>query len=230
MKKYYIRKILNKNEINQIKSIIEDSNKNNFWVDGLTFMHDGDKKVKNNLELSNENYNSIINNMIVESISKDQKFIDFSIPKKTYQNKIYKTPPNGYYRPHIDNWNNGHFSTTVFLNEPSEYDGGELCLYFGGDDEIEIKLKPGWGVTYQTGIIHRVNEVKSGNRYVSVLWTTSIISDSFMRFLYQELSNIQRLVDINSQPIFLKKCSDYEKDLSFCISNIRNEILRNYLD
>ena len=31
-----------------------------------------------------------------------------------------------FYKPHHDNGMNGHFSTTVFLTDPQDYQGGEL--------------------------------------------------------------------------------------------------------
>ena len=56
------------------------------------------------------------------------------------------------------------------------YGGGELQLLI--DNEIhDIKLKKGWAVTYSTGIPHQVKKVTSGQRYVSVFWTTSRIPD-----------------------------------------------------
>ena len=38
-----------------------------------------------------------------------------------------------------------HYSTTVFLNNPDEYDGGELSLYIDG--KISFKLNAGHAIT-----------------------------------------------------------------------------------
>ena len=64
------------------------------------------------------------------------------------------------------------FSTTLFLNDPDEYEGGELLLRQGTEIR-EIKLPAGWAFTYPTGTEHKVNKIISGERRVSVWWTTS---------------------------------------------------------
>ncbi len=228
MKKYYVRKILDEPKLQNIHEIIENANRNNFWSDGLSSLPGGSRSIKNNLELANIDSMELINDLIMNSLDSDIDFNNFAIPSKSYLNIISKTTANGYYKPHTDSWTNGHYSTTVFLNDPEEYDGGELCLYFGGEDEVKIKLNAGWGITYPTGIVHRVNKVLSGCRYVSVFWTHSAISDPFMRSIYQEISNVEKNIKESINPVHISKCPDYDKDPSFCLHNIKNEILRRY--
>jgi len=166
--------------------------------------------------------------MIMSSLDGDSKFISYTAAKQTCSNIVSKTFPGGYYNPHLDNWDNGHYSTTVFLNDGNEYDGGELCLYIGGDKEIKIKLDAGWAVTYSTGIVHRVNKVVSGNRYVSIFWTKSLISDPFIRYMYGELSNIQENISEKEHSFHLLNCISALKDPNFCLDNLKTEILRRY--
>tara|TARA_B100001094_G_scaffold41115_2_gene35792 strand:+ start:2552 stop:3226 length:675 start_codon:yes stop_codon:yes gene_type:complete len=65
------------------------------------------------------------------------------------------------------------FSTTVFLNDPSEYEGGELVLQYG-TETVEVKLPAGWAFSYPTGTKHMVREVTSGVRDVAVFWSKSM--------------------------------------------------------
>lgn len=227
MKQYYIRKILKKNQINEISHIIQDADQNNSWVDGL-ISGGGTKQVKNNLELSDLNYLQIINDYIMHSLDNDKEFLNFTVPITTYLNIVSKTQSGGYYNPHKDIWSSGDYSTTVFLNNPEDYGGGELCLYLGGDDEIKIKLDAGWGITYPTGILHRVNKVSFGNRYVSVFWTKSHIKDSFIRHIYSEISNVGNYLEQQNIPIHISDCIASTKDPVFLIDNLKNEILRKY--
>jgi len=228
MKHYYVRKILEKNQINEISNIIQDANQNNSWVDGLVTNSGVTKQVKNNLELHDKNSVQIINNHIMQSLDNDKQFLNFTIPLTTYLNIISKTQENGYYKPHKDDWSNGDFSTTVFLNSPQEYEGGELCLYLGGEEEIKIKLDAGWGITYSTGILHRVNTVSFGTRYVSVFWTKTLIKDAFIRNIYSELANIENILSNYNCPIHLSDCHSSTKDPKFCIEDLKQEILRRY--
>jgi PKHD-type hydroxylase len=224
---YYIRKILDNDQINQIKLLIKESDENNYWSSGL-LTGGGTLEIKNNLELNNSTIIQSINNVIMSSLDSDKKFIDFTIAGSSNLNIISKTMEGGYYNPHVDNWNNGEYSTTIFLNDPDEYEDGELCLYFGGDEETKIKLKSGWGITYSTGTIHRVNKVKSGTRYVSVFWTKSLIKDSFIRKIYSEISNIEHNICNYQNPFYISNCSSSIKDPLFCIENLKTEILRRY--
>ena len=72
-----------------------------------------------------------------------------------------------------------------------------------------IKLKAGWGVTYTTGIPHQVLSVTKGVRYAGVFWSTSIISDPFMREIHHGLTNIQqKLENTNKVSSNLKEFAD----------------------
>ena len=50
MKHYYVRKILERDQISEITHTIQNANQNDSWVDGL-MSGGGTKKVKNNLRI-----------------------------------------------------------------------------------------------------------------------------------------------------------------------------------
>lgn len=227
MLQYYVRKILDSDQLKIVNQIINDSNKNDKWQDGLK-SGGGYKRVKNNLELFDFDSSQKINDLIMSSLDQDKKFIDFTVAKSTDLNIISKTTSGGYYNPHTDNWPNGDYSTTVFLNDPSEYNGGELCLYYGGQEEIKIKLDAGWGVTYSTGTVHRVNRVISGSRYVSIFWTKSLIKDPFIRYLYNQISNIGDNLNNKDNSVHISNCMNAMNDPYFCINDLKLQILRVY--
>ena len=52
-----------------------------------------------------------------------------------------------------------------------------------------FKPPAGTAITYNTGILHRVNEVTSGERTVAVFWTKSIFDDPFYRDVFRELGS-----------------------------------------
>lgn len=227
MKLYLISKILGQNELKEVNKFIDNANTNNNWQNGkLTSSYN--KEIKNNLEISNINLNNNLNNYIRNFLLENNEFANFTIPNINYASVISKTECGGYYNPHIDNWINGDYSTTVFLNNPDEYEGGELCLYFGGENEFKVKLDAGWSITYPTGILHRVNKVKSGTRYASIIWTTSLIKDPFIRYVYNELGNIKNNISPNNS-LYVSNCYSATKDPYFCIDNLRNQLIRNYI-
>lgn len=94
----------------------------------------------------------------------------------------------GYYHTHVDSQKMGpmrtDYSVTLFINDPSEYEDGELCIDIG-THEVKYKLNPGQALIYPTGIPHRVDAVKSGERHVCVFWIESALQDPRMRHVYR---------------------------------------------
>lgn len=78
-------------------------------------------------------------------------------------------------------------SITVFLNPPSDYDGGELLIHtaFG---PREVKLPAGDAILYPASSLHQVAQVTRGERRVAVTWVQSLIRDPAKRALLHELN------------------------------------------
>jgi PKHD-type hydroxylase len=94
------------------------------------------------------------------------------------------------YGAHMDNASMGDMrvdmSLTLFLSEPSEYDGGELVIYFP-TGERSIKLAAGSAVLYPTSAFHEVKEVTRGQRQVCVTWIRSLVRDPAAREILFDL-------------------------------------------
>ena len=131
------------------------------------------RKLKNNREFTGKAFSDKVFEIKQPEVF-SMPWVEFTYPKRI-SNIIYSSmKKGGYYRPHLDGENLGHFSTTIFLAHPNTYKGGELELYLNGELK-EFKLRPGYGVVYETGIPHQVKEVISGERKVLCFWTTSKI-------------------------------------------------------
>lgn len=88
------------------------------------------------------------------------------------------------YGTHVDdammNGARTDLSFTLFLNEPDQYEGGELVI----DDpaaERPFKLSAGSMLLYPSNTLHRVNKVSSGERLVIVGWIRSLVRDPGQR-------------------------------------------------
>lgn len=224
---YLIIKFLDEKNLLEIKKSLSLSSEKD-WDNGLkTFI--GDPETKNNIELVNPYIKQRISKCIYESIDTNKKFANFCFPKKIEDILVTRTLQEGYYNPHIDSGINGQYSVTIFLSNPSTYDGGELC-FFMNNEETKIKLESGYGIVYPTGIPHRVNTVINGNRDVCVFWIKSFIKDPIIREICYELSE----VDLDGQNCnTIKTHKDFKNVINqnaFKLSNIFNKLIRTYGD
>src|SRR5699024_4723608 len=86
-------------------------------------------------------------------------------------------------------------SCTLFLNDPDDYDGGELIVSdtYG---EHEVKLPAGDLILYPSSSLHRVEPVTRGERLGSFFWIQSMLrDDSQRRLLFEMDTAITRLRD-----------------------------------
>lgn len=185
------------------------------------------KDLKNNLELSSEYEAKLLQNYVIDKLNKSSDFIGVVIPKR-YSGILFSKYEKGmYYHTHNDTYSmvsgfRTDYSVTVFLNDPEEYDGGELVLTVG-NQELSYKLKSGQCISYPTGLTHRVNVVKSGVRKVCVMWAESCIQDIDMRNVLADYHYI---------------ISEYGKDIReklgldafHRITNINNKLMRRFGD
>ena len=64
-------------------------------------------------------------------------------------------------------------SMTLALNDPKDFEGGDLEIYRGGtldSEENKFKLKQGYAVFFASFLLHRVTPVTKGNRKSLVMW------------------------------------------------------------
>lgn len=79
---------------------------------------------------------------------------------------------------------------TLFLSEPSNYEGGELVLVSHDGDE-EFKLPAGALVLHPATLVHRIRTVRSGRRYVCMGWIQSLVRDPRVREMLFDLSRVK---------------------------------------
>lgn len=170
---YLISKFLSPEIVEQTKRQLIDAE----WEDGLDSFALHERDADKDAHLVKKNFQTDINSTeLFKGVDSNMEFLNFTCPISSTEPLFTKTETGGYYRSHWDDVNNGQFSTTIFLSDPRDYEGGELTLYLNGQEE-KFKLEPGWGITYETGTPHEVKTVTSGERLVSVFWTTSMIWD-----------------------------------------------------
>ena len=187
-----IPSVLNDIQLKQIISLLDKGQ----YVDGKLSAGMSAKRVKNNEELGNDqNLMNQLNNIVMGSLVQNPLYQSAVLPIKiatpfyarysegmTYGDHVddpVMGPPQGRYRSDV--------STTVFLNAPCEYDGGELVIRtpFG---EQKVKLPAGHAVVYPSSSLHQVTAVSSGERLVAVTWAQSMVREPDKRELLYNLN------------------------------------------
>ena len=79
------------------------------------------------------------------------------------------------------------FSFTLFLNNPLEYEGGELIINIHPEQK-SVKLEAGSIFIYPTKYLHEVKEVTKGERMVCVGWIESYIKKDGEREMLTHVS------------------------------------------
>lgn len=77
-------------------------------------------------------------------------------------------------------------SSTLFISDLDEYDGGELVLY-GPSEEKRVRLPAGDMIVYPTTALHSVSPVTRGSRWASFFWAQSTVRSQEHRSILFDL-------------------------------------------
>lgn len=196
------------------------------WVSGRP---SGGHPSKTNIEMDNcsPQYTSI-DNKFVGYIMDNSNVYDNTIATDISKTIFSNMDVGGKYPLHTDAAFLGHYSMTTFLNDPDEYDGGELLLSVNGDI-VPFKLEKGHSILYVTGTPHAVTEVTKGTRKVAVNWVTSGFPDPIIRDIYVDVLKISSYYgDDEDFDIFDLEFGEHAKHPAFLSKKIRQDLLRMY--
>lgn len=198
-----IPNILDKQRLDFIQQNLENAT----FVDGKLSAGMAAKRVKNNEELStNEQLMQQLNNLVMGSLVQHEEFKAAAIPFRVAAPYYARYNKGKSYGDHVDDPIMGgagqqyrsDVSTTVFLNDPSEYEGGELVITTSYGEQ-KIKLAAGSAVVYPSSSLHHVAEVTSGTRLVAVTWSQSMVRDPAKRELLYQLNQARESL-LKSRP------------------------------
>lgn len=154
------------------------------------------RTVKNNRQAEGSDRSlATIRKLVAERILGNEVF-RLAVRPKTLSPLLFSRYEAGmHYGRHVDDALTGGMRTdvsfTLFLSDPTSYDGGELTIESAAGEET-FKLEAGALVAYSATSLHRVADVTRGARLAAVGWARSFVRDSARRELLFDLDTARR--------------------------------------
>jgi PKHD-type hydroxylase len=166
------------------------------FVEGKATAGFAARTVKNNRQAEGSDRSvATIRKLVAERILGNEVF-RLAVRPKTLSPLLFSRYEAGmHYGRHVDDALTGGMRTdvsfTLFLSDPTSYDGGELTIESAAGEET-FKLEAGALVAYSATSLHRVADVTRGARLAAVGWARSFVRDSARRELLFDLDTARR--------------------------------------
>jgi PKHD-type hydroxylase len=187
-----VPKLLNPAQLEKIHEVLAGAQ----FVDGRLTAGFAAARVKHNLEMQQDPERiKLIIRILMASLAHNERFRFGALPHRVADPIVARYEPGMTYGDHVDDPIMGtsgprfrtDVSMTIFLNPPEAYEGGELTIRTPFGDR-EVKLPAGDAVIYPSSSLHKVAEVRSGERLVALTWIQSYVRDAARRELLYELN------------------------------------------
>lgn len=185
----HVPNVLTAEQVQAIRRSLKDAD----WTDGKATAGAQAAQVKVNRQLVPGSALAVaLGHQVSQALSAHPMFVSAALPHKVLSPLFNCYEGGEQYGNHVDGTFQNDMraggvgrirsdvSTTVFLSDPDEYDGGELVVEdsYGAH---EVKLAAGDAVVYPSTSLHRVEPVTRGVRLASFLWTQSVVRDDQRR-------------------------------------------------
>ncbi|MBN3808339.1 Fe2+-dependent dioxygenase [Paraburkholderia sp. Ac-20347] len=216
-----IPKLLSQEEVRYCRNVLEASE----WIDGKASAGEQARDVKDNLQLEIGSEPFVeLGERVLRALGRNPLFNSLTIPLRVRSPMFNRYDVGMHYGPHVDGAIHSvpgaprmraDLSSTLFLSDPDEYDGGELVMHRLHSTEV-YKLNAGDLLVYPTDVIHSVSPVTRGTRWAAFFWTQSLVKSQEQRTILHELDmaivEIRKLLP-DAHPAVLALTSSYHNQL-----------------
>ena len=167
------------------------------WIDGRATVGEQGSRVKLNRQVAEHSpIGQQLGRTILDALARHPTFFAAALPLRTSPPLFNRYAGGEHYGLHIDGAMRAlagsdrpmrtDVSSTLFLSDPDDYDGGELVVHdtYGLH---EVKLPAGYMVVYPATSMHSVNPVTRGSRWGSFFWAQSMVKDDGLRTMLYDL-------------------------------------------
>ena len=167
------------------------------WVDGNVTSGAGAALAKRNRQLPEDSAIARHGQRVVQmALSTNAHFLSAALPSKILPPLFNRYDEGDRFDAHVDNAIRvdpatgtrlrTDLSATLFLTNPTDYDGGALTIE-GPFGAIDYKLEAGDLLLYPASSLHRVTEITRGSRVSGFFWIESLVRDDSAREMLFEL-------------------------------------------
>lgn len=177
------------------------------WQDGKGSAHGRARDRKHNLVVSVEHAASVnAGRLVLGRFAEHEGFKAAALPKVILPLKFCRYDVGMGYGDHLDLPLMGtasggirtDISVTVFLSDPTDYDGGDL-VFESEYGTQRVRGDAGEAVLYPASTLHRVEPVTRGTRLVAISWIQSLVRDPSQRKIVFDLAQVATELDAANQ-------------------------------
>ncbi len=184
--------ILTQEEVAHCRRRLEEAQ----WIDGKETAGGQAAQAKMNLQIQPDSgIGRELGDIVLRGLGRNPTFVSAALPHRILPPMFNRYDVGMTFKAHVDNSiralpGGGRMrtdvSSTLFLTDPEDYEGGELVVQdtYGVQ---QVKLPAGHMVVYPATSLHSVNPVTRGSRWASFFWTQSMIRDDGRRALLYEM-------------------------------------------
>ncbi|MEY4540122.1 MAG: hypothetical protein RLZZ306_1879 [Bacteroidota bacterium] len=189
----HLPQIITHEELIKIDALIKSS----LFVDGAKTASMSAKSVKNNLQIDKNDIQTLpqLQAIILRALETSPLFQIATLPKHIYPIVFSKYSEGMTYGWHVDSPQMGSpairtdLAMTIFLSDPSTYEGGELLIQ-GSQGVTAYKPNKGDAVVYPCMYLHCVNPITQGERRAAVTWIQSEVGSVEKRQILFDMNQI----------------------------------------
>jgi PKHD-type hydroxylase len=178
-----IPSVLTAEEVNHCRKVLAETP----WVDGRITAGAQSALAKHNLQVPEDAPQAqSLGEIILKALGGNATFNAAAQPLRVFPPLFNRYDTGMSFDAHVDNAIRyisvvrqrirTDISSTLFLSNPDEYDGGELVIEdtYG---EQRVKFNAGDLVLYPSDSLHRVEPITRGSRWAAFFWTQSMVKD-----------------------------------------------------
>ncbi len=192
----HLSQLLSGEQLQQINELSKQA----AYLDGKSTASSAAKLVKHNLQMDAQSQPyAMAQQIILGALNQSSLFREATFIKNIYPFLLSKYTQGMEYGWHVDsplmgNMMRTDIAITIYLNNPDEYDGGELELQTPLGNQL-YKLAAGDALCYPCTQVHRVRSVTKGQRLVAVSWIESMVKSTEERkILFEMQQTIEALL------------------------------------